>query len=123
MTAQGKLETRVETLAQFASRNGLVTTADVDGHIHAGLRSKPQTKTYQRFYDKKLDELQTARDQTSAAYQDAIASGEVRGPSATERLIATANGHEDNSATQAARRVLEKRGINWRAALTRSRQS
>lgn len=33
---------------------------------------------------------------------------------ATKRLLETAQGHEDNEATQAARRALEKRGIDWR---------
>jgi hypothetical protein len=96
------------TLVEFAVERGLLTTADVDAHIHGGLRSKPQTKSYQRWYDKKLIKLQRQRDATTAAYLAAVAAGEVLAFGRLERLIATASGHPDNESVQAARRLLVK---------------
>ena len=103
---------RCLTLAQFAKeRGGLVTTADVDSHIHAGLRSKPQPKSYDRWNAQTLKSLQNARDATVAAYLAAIASGDIRDMTPREKLEATANGHPDNKATQAAKRILMKRRL------------
>lgn len=101
----------IQTLEQFAKEKGLVTTADVDSHIHAGLRSAPQTKTYARSNKAKLEELQGKRDETVAAYREAIAKGEIREPTRIEKLRAAAAGHEDNAATHAARRLLAKEGV------------
>jgi hypothetical protein len=42
-----------------------------------------------------------------------VALGEMREPTALEQRIATANGHPDLEATQAARRLLARRGIDW----------
>lgn len=99
----------VMSLEAFARLHGLTTTADVQGHIHAGLRSKPTTKTYQRWYDRRLAELSAARDATEAAYRAAVAAGAVREPTVLERLHATAAGHPDNPSVAAAQRVLAKR--------------
>lgn len=49
-------------------------------------------------------------------YQAKLKRGELEAPSGEEKLIQTANGHPDNKATQAARRLLDKRGVNWKAS-------
>jgi hypothetical protein len=97
---------RVLNLEQFAAEVGGKTTADVQAHIHAGLRSKPKTKTYQRFYDKKLAELQDQRDETYQRYQEALVRGEVVAPPPLS-LEDIAKG--EGEASEAAKRVLEKR--------------
>ena len=107
---------RIKTFEQFAAENGLVTTADVDGHIHAGLRSKPQTKTYDRWFAAKLAQLQKAREDARRIYRTAIARGEFREPTSFERLESKAAGHDDNASVQAARRVLAKREARRQAA-------
>lgn len=100
----------IMSLEQFAkTHGGLITSADVQSHIHAGLRSMPTTKTYKRSNERRLNELKAARDETMRLYRAAIADGEIREMTSEESLLATANGHEDNSAVQAARRVLAKR--------------
>jgi hypothetical protein len=43
-----------------------------------------------------------------------VAAGTVRPPSRIERLLEIANGDESKEQTHAARRVLAKRGIDWR---------
>lgn len=107
----------VMTLAGFAARRNLVTTADVDSHIHANLRSKPETKSHDRRFHKELLRLQAARDETRILYRNAIDAGEIRAPTAQESLVAAAGGHDDNASTHAARRVLEKREARRREAM------
>ena len=47
-------------------------------------------------------------------YNRLVSSGQIRQPSRVEQLIRTAQGNSDNEAVRAARRALEKRGIDWR---------
>jgi hypothetical protein len=60
---------------------------------------------------KKDGELITKREVLREAYRAKVSAGEIRPPTRTERLIAIANGHPDNEAVQAARRLLIKYGI------------
>ena len=61
------------------------------------------------------------KEEARKEYRQKIAKGELREPTKQEakereiaKLIKTANGHEDNPSVQAARRVLAKRGVDWR---------
>ncbi len=98
----------VMTFAKFCSDNGLVHDADVEGHIHAGLRCKPTTKTFARFYDRRLRELQDARDHARSLYRAAIERGEIVEPArkTTEEI---AQGDPSMPSTKAAIRLLAKR--------------
>lgn len=102
-------EPEVMSFAMFAARHNLTTTADVDSHIHAGLRSKPLTKTYDRWNKRTLANLQTARRLAQVFYQAEIAAGRIRDFTSQERTELNATGHPDNLSTQAALRVLAKR--------------
>lgn len=95
--------------AHEAKMKYLALDAAVQGHIHAGLRSAPTTKVYKRWFPKKLNELQDARDAAREEWR------KVAGPEPTykEKLIAGANGHPDLESTQAARRLCDKKGIQW----------
>ena len=53
------------------------------------------------------------RESLRVEYNTLVQQGKVRTPSRFEELINKARGHADNPSTQAARRVLEKRGIKW----------
>lgn len=101
---------KVMTLVQFAVERGLTTTADVQAHIHAGLRSMPTSKTYARWNKQKLEQLQDERDATAVAYRAAIAAGEIQEPKQTglDALREKAAGHPDNPSVQAAKRLLAK---------------
>src|SRR5690606_36797677 len=59
-------------------------------------------------------ELAQRRDELWEEYQRLVAEGKVRPPTRIEQLIEAANGHEDRAQTHAARRLLAKRGIDWR---------
>lgn len=92
------------TAVDVLARNRLLEAqAAVDGHIHAGLRSVPQTKTYRRWNAKELARLQAERDAAKAEF---VPVPESR----MERLRAAAAGHPDNESTQAARRLLARHG-------------
>lgn len=54
------------------------------------------------------------RAELRAKYKKKVASGEIVAPTATEERIRKANSNPDLQSTQAARRVLEKQGIDWR---------
>lgn len=96
-------------LTQFAVAVGLPTTHDVESHIHAGLRSKPTTKTYQRRFDAELRRLQAGRDEAVRRFRAAVAAGELVDADSDVDLERKAAGHPDNASTQAALRLIEKR--------------
>lgn len=104
-------EPRAMTIYDFARETGGVTDADVDGHLHAGLRAAGQPKTYHRWFAKRLKELQDARTTTLAAFYGAIERGEIRPPTEQEKLKASAKGHPDNESVRAAQRLLEKKRL------------
>lgn len=70
----------------------------------------------------KLVEMQAEKDRAimrkrellRIEYNAKVENGEIRPPSRQEKLIATANGQEDNESVQAARRILEKNGVDWK---------
>ena len=53
------------------------------------------------------------REQLRNEYATGVAQGRFREPTRVEQLQATARGHSDNQAVQAARRLLQKRGLSW----------
>jgi hypothetical protein len=85
-----------------------------DSAIHKG---KQKTENQQ---DKIIDiqnekdkDLQIRRDELRKEYQNKVNNGEIRNPTPVEQLIKSANGNLDNESTKAARRSLEKRGIDY----------
>lgn len=107
------MSTPIQNLTQWSIANGYPTKYDVLSHIHAGLRSAPQTKTYQRWWNTTTIELQAKVALAEGMYREAIESGSAIHPDSLltrkERLIRTAEGHPDNEAVQAARRLLVKK--------------
>ena len=76
----------------------------------------PEGKQRKRLLDnqaKKDWELLKKRERLRNEYREKVEKGEIRPPTRIEKLIDTARGHPDNESTQAARRILEKRGIDW----------
>ena len=104
----------MQTIEQFAKERGLLTDADVLSHIHAGLRSAPTTKTYQRWNERETKRLQAGVEETRRLYTQAVEAGEIISPASLgriERLRLAAAGHPDNEATNAAKRLLAKSGV------------
>jgi len=55
------------------------------------------------------------RDELRGNYEYAVARGAVRPPNLRERTIAKAQGHADNAAVRAARRLCAKHQWSWSA--------
>lgn len=98
---------KVQNLVQFAQERGLITMYEARSHIHAGLRSAPQTKTYQRWNEAETKRLLDAAIETERLYAEAIARGEIELPAKPTREERAA-GHPDLASTQAAIRLLAK---------------
>lgn len=59
-------------------------------------------------------EYSNRRESLRQEYNRLVSSGEIRQPTRIEQLMQTARGNSDNEAVRAARRALQKRGINWK---------
>lgn len=93
-----------------ASRQGFGDSA-----LHKN-RGGASDKTWTKIIDaqaKKDRELMDLREKLRAEYAEKVAKGEIRPPSRYEKLISTAQGNPDREDVQAARRILEKKGISW----------
>ena len=74
-------------------------------------------KTWSKMIDAQSEKdrkLIIRREEIRKEYWHKIENGEFRQPTRNERLIATAKGNPDNECVIAARRLLEKKGIDWR---------
>lgn len=61
------------------------------------------------------------REKVKTEYRKLLDSGVVRDKTRIEKLLTTAQGHSDNDAVQAARRALDKRGIDWKTGKKRKK--
>ena len=83
--------------------------------MHKGQQSSPKLQDrLVNFQDAKNVEYLQRRAELRKEYKEKIANGEIEEYTIVEKLIISANGHDDLEQTQAARRVLAKRGIDYR---------
>ena len=100
----------------LASKDVLFSTS---GYCLDKLRCNRQLRTERgrRAFAKECEsaeqEYQAKRTAAKEEYKTLCEEGVMRPPSPLERRLMIANGHPDNRATQAARRLLAKQGINW----------
>jgi len=86
-----------------------------DGAVSpAGHMPKSNWRRVMRTVAERNSDLAQRRSELLEEYRRLVAGGKVRPPSRLERLLEAANGHDDKAQTHAARRVLAKRGIDWR---------
>ena len=80
----------------------------------------PHGETYRQRDKRQQEALEsseayhTYRNQCIAEYNVMVEKGEFRPLTAIENSLFRAHGHEDLASTQAARRMLTKRGIDWK---------
>lgn len=79
------------------------------GHVKV-LRQKSTKKNFENT----SKEYWAKREQAKEEYNQMVQEGVVRPSTPIERTISKANGHPDNPSTQAARRMAEKRGYDWK---------
>ena len=77
------------------------------------LRTQRGRKQFQKECELAEQQYQENRAARKAEYKDLCNTGAIRPPSSLERRLKIAHGHPDNQATQAARRILYKQGIDW----------
>lgn len=106
------------TQDQFLARRGLSSPMSdfmLDkGRSNPMLRTDRGEKAFLREADAAADRYKEQRAAAIREYKQLVADGKIVQPTDLEKRLKTAQGHEDNEATQAARRRLEKQGIDWR---------
>lgn len=105
------------SLDEYLGRQGL--SAPISDYMYDKLRlphGETQRQRARREADANAaaDDYAARRQAAIQEYNQKVQAGEITPKSRIERLIETARGHDDNESVQAARRALEKRGIDWR---------
>lgn len=121
-----KIPKNAITEDEYLGRKGVSSV--LSGWIDDKLRSNRQIRT-QRGLERFEREGAAAdaayrkkREEAKAEYRALVEKGEIRDKTRIEKLLTTAQGHSDNAAVQAARRALEKRGIDWKTGKKKKRQ-
>lgn len=112
---QEKITPKVITEEDYLSQSGFSKLGIGESALHknkGNLRDNQWSKIVSN-QSTKDSELIKNRDVLRKEYQDKINSGELRAPTLEERRISLALGNPDLEQTQAARRLLEKKGIDW----------
>ena len=106
------------TLDEYLGRQGL---SDVlSGWVDDKLRSNKQIRTQRgrkKFYKDNLNAINNYHERRTKAindYNQMVSEGKIKQPTSLQRHYENAKGHPDLAATQASRRILLKKGYDWR---------
>lgn len=118
------IEIPAMTEEEYIASEGYGFSGIGDVALHKGKQrtSKQQDKIVES-QAKKDEDYAKHREILRKKYRDKLSKGELREPSTIEKLLKTANGNPDNESTQAARRTLQKRGIDWQENSVRFRET
>jgi len=111
------------TLNEYLGKRGL--SSPMSDYMTDKGRSNPLLRTargesaFQAEAKRAADDYQAQRAAAIKEYNKLVEGGSIVQPTSLERRIKTAQGHSDNPAVQAARRRLEKQGIDWRTGKKR----
>jgi len=100
----------------YLSINGASRQDIGDSAFHKN-KGSHSDKTWSKMLNAQAEKdrkLIAKREELRKEYLQKVENGEFRQPTRNERLIATANGNPDNECTIAARKLLSKKGIDWR---------
>ena len=78
------------------------------------LKSERGKRRFKKEVLKAEDDYQAKKQKAKLEYQALVSQGKIIPKSAIERIITSARGHPDLQATQAARRMAKKKGIDWK---------
>lgn len=78
------------------------------------LRTSRGKRNFEKACEKHRVEYADKRKKAIDEYFQLVEQGEIVPKTRIELTIEKAHGHPDNESTQAARRILAKRGIDWR---------
>lgn len=95
-------------------RAGKIPCIDHGGLAYPHGCSNAEARRNQKYLDQFSRERSEAEARVRKEYEELVAAGKVREPTAYEHTLKIANGHPDNLATQAARRLLKKKyGVDF----------
>ena len=100
----------------YLSINGASRQDIGDSAFHKN-KGNHSDKTWSKMLNAQAEKdrsLIAKRSELREEYWQKVKKGEIRELTRNERLIATAKGNPDNECTIAARRLLDKKGIDWR---------
>lgn len=113
-----KKRTKVMSLDEFLGPKGLASPIsgwlDDKQRGNKNFSSGNQREKFTKEARKNIDAYHQKRNAAIKEYKKLVASGKIREPTSLEKSLKTAQGHSDNKAVQAARRMLEKRGYDWK---------
>ena len=104
------------TEEEYLSINGASRQDIGDSAFHKN-KGNHSDKTWSKMIDTQVEKDRTLiirREELRTEFWQKVKNGELRPPTRNEKLIATANGNPDNECVIAARRLLEKKGVDWR---------
>jgi hypothetical protein len=108
------------TLNEYLGRKGLsspVSDYMLDKmKIPHGLTQRQEAKLQKDALDA-AQEYHAKRSAAICEYNELKEAGKLQDKTPVERSLDTASGHPDNASVQSARRMLEKRGIDWETEL------
>ena len=107
----------VMSLDEYMGREGV--SSPVSGYMDDKMRiphgeTSRQTERREKEAAHARAEYEKRREAARAEYKALVDSGKVRPPTEMEKRLKVAQGRSANAAVQAARRVLARRGIDWR---------
>ena len=115
---ENRIEPQTLTLEEFLAQQGLRSPVDdfmIDKTKLPHGQSKYDERKMHENARKSSQEYHSKRNAAIQEYQEKIAAGEIIEPTNVERYIKAAQEHPNNASTQAARRVLAKRGYTQNA--------
>lgn len=119
VTSSSKSESALEipamTEEEYIASKGYGFSGIGEPALHKGKQKSAnlQDKNVERQATKDKEYV-ARREELRKEYREKLEKGELREPTTVERLLKSANGNSDLESTQAARRSLKKRGIDWR---------
>lgn len=107
----------VMSLDEYMGRKGV--SSPVSGYMDDKMKiphgeTQRQTERREKEAAHARAEYDKRREAARAEYKALVDSGKVRPPTEMEKRLKVAQGRSENAAVQAARRVLARRGIDWR---------
>lgn len=111
---------KVLSLEQYLGELGLSSPMSdymIDKTRQPHLRTQSQKNKFEKDAKEAMLTYAQQREQAIVDYKKLVEEGRITPPSNIDRLIASAHGHNDLESTQAARRQLAKRGIDWESGL------
>lgn len=114
--AENQAEPRKISLEQYLGELGLsqpLSDYMLDKQKLPNLRTEKARKKFEQDAAVSAKEYSQRRESARAEYFNLVENGKIIPLSDIDRLLVAARGHEDLESTQAARRSLEKRGIDW----------